>query len=148
MQVFVHAHVLCVCMYRLCVLPKHVWAIAVCYYYSQSMYTMYTLHPTGSILSSCVDIPVIIAVSVANILILLVSITLLVIGGVLTCKRRRHPRDKVHFDNMYSKEVMETYDQVDDSIVLKRMAEDYQYVDVRTTKEEDEHEQASTQIYI
>jgi hypothetical protein len=85
---------------------------------------------------------------VANILILLVTITLVVIGGVLTCKRRRHTHDKVHFDNMHSKEVMEIYDQVDDSIVLKRMAEDYQYVDVRTTKEEDEHEQASTQLYI
>jgi uncharacterized protein YxeA len=66
---------------------------------------------------------VILAVSVANVLILLVSITLLVIGGVLIVKRRRH------VDNSS----VQMHDEARNNIAMRRSGEDtadYQELDI------------------
>jgi hypothetical protein len=66
-----------------------------------------------------------IAVTAANILILLVSITLLVIGGVLIAKRRRHTDNSSKPSSS-----VQTYNEVCDNIAMRSVEDTHVYQEV------------------
>ena len=75
-----------------------------------------------------------------NIIILLATITLLVIIVILITRRKRDTQTVKYGED--SKGTAQIYDEVDDSIGMKRSGTDtkvYQHIDVRTIEEENQY---------
>ena len=92
------------------------------------------------------DTKTIAAATAANALILLVTITLLVIGGVLIVKRKRYP-PTVHNDKEF-KAAEQIYDQVDVNAVLGEPSADtkvYQHLDINKMEGENVYASTNTQ---
>ena len=104
--------------------------------YVQYVHTLFasilSSHTTGSPLPS-VNTGVIVAVTVVNITILLLTVGMLVITITLIIKRRRQPSTVTWRCKKESRGTVQIYDEVDDSIGLKRSNADakvYQDIDV------------------
>ena len=138
MHVCVYMHV-CVCVCK----SMHVHVLSCVQKNSIAQACFPHAHTTGSTPPSA-NTGVIVAVTVVNITILLLTVGMLVINITLIIKRRRQPSTVTGKSEKESKGTIQIYDEVDDSITLKKPSADAKvYQDINVSRMDHSNQYAS-----